>query len=273
MSGHVIENSKDGGPEGMHVDDISAKNGMDAKKLARILRILATYHIFKEVSPDVFANNRISSSLDTGILFDAGILFDEIIRKPEDKFRATSSAGALAALLDVPSTYSPFGLDAAMTGTSQVGNIREVLTGFEWSELPEGSLVVDGGGGVGTSTQVLYDEYKHLNYVILYAHSSWTTYRPEALTSGHVLLQDPIHFRNPRALKRISPTGIALSSVLIRILSDHVITTARTCYGSYGLIPAYLGIITSSRHNHTVSHVLHTSFALVRQVALRLELS
>ena len=33
---------------------------------ARVLRLLATNHIFVEVSPDVFANNRLSSVLDTG---------------------------------------------------------------------------------------------------------------------------------------------------------------------------------------------------------------
>jgi hypothetical protein len=33
--------------------------------LGRLLRLLATQYIFKEVSPDVFANNRISSVLDT----------------------------------------------------------------------------------------------------------------------------------------------------------------------------------------------------------------
>jgi hypothetical protein len=33
--------------------------------LARILRLLATNHIFIESSPDVFKNNRISSMLDT----------------------------------------------------------------------------------------------------------------------------------------------------------------------------------------------------------------
>jgi hypothetical protein len=33
---------------------------------ARVLRLLATNYIFKEVSPDVFANNRLSSALDTG---------------------------------------------------------------------------------------------------------------------------------------------------------------------------------------------------------------
>ena len=33
--------------------------------IGRILRLLATEHIFKEVAPDVFANNRISSVVDT----------------------------------------------------------------------------------------------------------------------------------------------------------------------------------------------------------------
>jgi len=33
---------------------------------ARILRLLATNYIFTEVTPDVFANNRLSSVLDTG---------------------------------------------------------------------------------------------------------------------------------------------------------------------------------------------------------------
>jgi hypothetical protein len=33
---------------------------------ARVLRLLATSYIFTEVSPDVFANNRLSSVLDTG---------------------------------------------------------------------------------------------------------------------------------------------------------------------------------------------------------------
>ena len=33
---------------------------------ARVLRLLATNHIFTEVTPDVFANNRLSSALDTG---------------------------------------------------------------------------------------------------------------------------------------------------------------------------------------------------------------
>lgn len=33
---------------------------------ARVLRLLATSHIFREVAPDTFAHNYISSVLDTG---------------------------------------------------------------------------------------------------------------------------------------------------------------------------------------------------------------
>lgn len=68
---------------------MAARNNVDPKKLgeifvcqfvmlrakistnqARILRFLATNYIFKEVTPDVFANNLISSCLDTGKTFD-----------------------------------------------------------------------------------------------------------------------------------------------------------------------------------------------------------
>ena len=38
----------------------------DSVPSARVLRLLATNHIFIEVLPDVFANNRLSTVLDTG---------------------------------------------------------------------------------------------------------------------------------------------------------------------------------------------------------------
>ena len=51
--------------KGLHVTDIAAPTQVDPGKLARVLRVLATKHIFREISPDVFANNRLSSVLDT----------------------------------------------------------------------------------------------------------------------------------------------------------------------------------------------------------------
>jgi hypothetical protein len=34
--------------------------------VARLMRYLATHHVYKEIKPDVFTNTRISSMLDTG---------------------------------------------------------------------------------------------------------------------------------------------------------------------------------------------------------------
>jgi hypothetical protein len=57
----------------------SARHPSDAWDAARILRLLATHNIFREVTPNVFANNRISSALDKGkpssVLFEKSVSF------------------------------------------------------------------------------------------------------------------------------------------------------------------------------------------------------
>lgn len=35
-------------PEGVHVDDLAKQSGLDADKIGRVLRMLATRHFFKE---------------------------------------------------------------------------------------------------------------------------------------------------------------------------------------------------------------------------------
>lgn len=68
----------------MHIEDIAAKAGVDSMKLGRmilrkdmrssthelligrLLRVLCNHNVYREVTPDVFANTRISSVLDTG---------------------------------------------------------------------------------------------------------------------------------------------------------------------------------------------------------------
>jgi hypothetical protein len=81
---NVPEILSEAGPKGLHVAEIAKKADTDASKLGlfrctllsafqiecchlgRILRLLATVHIFQEVAPDVFANNRISSVMASG---------------------------------------------------------------------------------------------------------------------------------------------------------------------------------------------------------------
>jgi hypothetical protein len=66
---YVVETSvadvlKQGDPEGLHVDEITSKiNAKESDKTARVLRYLASRHCFREVTPNVFAHNKISSML------------------------------------------------------------------------------------------------------------------------------------------------------------------------------------------------------------------
>ncbi|KAI1466076.1 putative O-methyltransferase [Daldinia caldariorum] len=52
-----------GGADGVPVEDLAKSTGLEKNKLGRILRALATQHIFREVAPGKFANNRISQAL------------------------------------------------------------------------------------------------------------------------------------------------------------------------------------------------------------------
>jgi hypothetical protein len=40
------------------------------------------------------------------------------------------------------------------------------LTGYAWGRLPEGSLVVDVGGGVGSQSLTLATHFPHLRFVV-----------------------------------------------------------------------------------------------------------
>ncbi|KAI1662593.1 putative O-methyltransferase [Daldinia decipiens] len=52
-----------GGVDGVSAEDLAKSTGLEKNKLARILRVLTTQHIFREVAPGKFANNRISQAL------------------------------------------------------------------------------------------------------------------------------------------------------------------------------------------------------------------
>jgi len=80
---NVAEILREGDNEGIDISEIAARCKANPDKLGRLfnfligidspflsgrcLRTLATHHIFREVRPNVFANNRVSSLLDTGI--------------------------------------------------------------------------------------------------------------------------------------------------------------------------------------------------------------
>ncbi|KAF5319647.1 hypothetical protein D9619_008584 [Psilocybe cf. subviscida] len=66
-------------PNGLHVDELAAKVNVNPMKLASILRVLAARHCFREVSPDVFANNRLSVNIisDTSLAALVDLIADD----------------------------------------------------------------------------------------------------------------------------------------------------------------------------------------------------
>lgn len=129
-----------------HVDVLAKKNNTDPLKLAGVLRLLVTHHVFREVEPNVFANNRISCVLDSGK--DVSILKDSPLEKYVEAEGYCAIVDAMAdeigkALLHFPQTL----IDPSRPGS----DIHEMDTAFnrafnfdrqifDWYGLPENSF-------------------------------------------------------------------------------------------------------------------------------------
>ncbi|EIN04748.1 O-methyltransferase [Punctularia strigosozonata HHB-11173 SS5] len=203
---HVVEILREAGPDGLHVERIAARvpYPIDSRTLAHVLRLLATHHVLAERAPDVFANNRLSSYIDTGKSVA------EILSNPDSKYADTdgvaafvglntdelfkSSAYLADALLRLPEDRPPtrrphqegegeeggeegeeraltfcsrlhrFG--AAMRGSARWEGESGILDGFDWASLEPGALVVDVGGGVGSHAMRLARAFPALRFVV-----------------------------------------------------------------------------------------------------------
>ncbi|KAG9219850.1 hypothetical protein CCMSSC00406_0009597 [Pleurotus cornucopiae] len=347
---HVPEILREAGPDGLHVEKIAERNGVDASKLAHVLRLLATHHILREVRPDVFALNRISSVVDTGKdaawllgenkrtptgALDTGTQtftreemptsnqdYDERVKCPEKKYEDTNGIAAFVGLctdelfkaasymteayylsdktkhsrepvhtpfnfafntragffgwlegddsgppLDtdglgaelVPDLKTAFMVNSgravenrvqddqasrkslpsprektaekdvtqgsrfrlerfgkAMVGTASWEAPYAILHGFDWASLPPGSTIVDVGGGIGSTSMLLANEFASMReggidlglkfviqdrpVVVKMGEKAWRDQRPELLDCGTARFQ--VHdFFSPQPIK------------------------------------------------------------------------
>ncbi|KAH6915484.1 O-methyltransferase-domain-containing protein [Coprinopsis sp. MPI-PUGE-AT-0042] len=172
-------------PSGLHIKDLALKAGVDANKLGRMLRVLATRHIFKEVSPDVFANNRLSMQLlstnpisshaylTTGEVGKAAGYMTSVLKDKEwgpsrnpckTAFnRSTGFSGNLFQYLDseAGSQLGPR-FAQSMAGVSGVQEAESVISEYPWKELHSGASVCDLGGGIGHMLMKIGKEHPHL---------------------------------------------------------------------------------------------------------------
>ncbi|KAJ6478129.1 O-methyltransferase [Mycena vitilis] len=185
---NVVEILREGGREGMHVRDIAEKAGTDPDKLCRVLRLLATHHVFREITPDVFANNRISSVIDKGktpaLLFEStdegfksSAYMTDALVDPATAFsqsptatpfsRAFSTDAHIFAWFESPENGERlvrFGIGQA--GSTKIDPPDSILLGLKWDQLPKDAVLVDVGGGVGSTSLIIAKATPNLRIVI-----------------------------------------------------------------------------------------------------------
>ncbi|KAI0267887.1 S-adenosyl-L-methionine-dependent methyltransferase [Gloeopeniophorella convolvens] len=196
----VADAIKEGGAQGLHVKAISTKTGVDSATLARVLRYLASRHVFREISPDVYANNRISSFLikskpieelkknkltryeDAPAAAFVGHITDEsfkgaahLTKYVRERPKGTNTPWNLASgkkssiwqwFKEPDNVWRYHRFTAAMKGGADRFPPSVFTGGFDWKSLAPGSVVVDVGGSVGKVTWFLYQAFPHLKFIV-----------------------------------------------------------------------------------------------------------
>ncbi|KAJ6501501.1 S-adenosyl-L-methionine-dependent methyltransferase [Mycena vitilis] len=164
-------------PDGVPVEDLSRKTGIDAGKLSRVLRHLATKHCFAEIKPNVFANNRLSmkllstdpvSDLVAHLADEVGtgwLALNETLKDPETTASVLPQGSAFKRAHGC--TIFEFYEDRfnrAMIGWKDVTAKGMLPKLYPWGVLPENTVVCDVGGGHGHATMELITKTDKIRY-------------------------------------------------------------------------------------------------------------
>ncbi|KAJ7073574.1 O-methyltransferase [Mycena amicta] len=228
---NVVEILREAGPEGAEAKKIAEISSVDADILTRTLRLLATHHIFREVSPGVFANNRVSSALDKGkstkelfsgsraerltgssgvaalaehtadLVGKAGVYLSDQMRLRPTKLPMSLAFNTDKSVFDwfhsePGNEYNVARFAVAMEGTSATEPGDLIFQGFDWGDLPAGSVIIDVGGGIGYVSLAIAKRYPHLHIVnqdmeavIEISKQHWNEHFPEHVANQKVELQ------------------------------------------------------------------------------------
>ncbi|KAJ3722637.1 S-adenosyl-L-methionine-dependent methyltransferase [Lentinula raphanica] len=269
---NVPEILKEAGDEGLHVDELASATGVSSSYLARVFRYLITRHIFREVSPDVFAHNRLSS------LLTKTKTLKEIKEEPNARFddapiaasvymgstQILNSSTAMISFIKNPQQASaPFNIAYKTSKTmfewmEEPGNelLARVFTaamkmnaneptetytrGIEGDALKPNDVIVDVGGGPGSVTSAIQKAYPKLRYVvqdldpqIAAAKRFWEENDPEAIRTGKVQLQVHDFFKT----QPIEGAAVYFLCVVIHDWSDEdsrkILTNLRSAAGAH----------------------------------------
>ncbi|KAF2748445.1 O-methyltransferas-like protein [Sporormia fimetaria CBS 119925] len=161
----------------MHLRDIAQKTGCDINRAGRILRLLTTHRIFREVERDIFAHTSYSVALarDPELKAAGDYQLDEV-SKAASECSLSFQTGAKTPFeqrhgMTVYDYYAANPAMAARFAKGLVGITRldrqmtELITGYPWAEIGD-AKVVDIGAGNGHVSVELARRFPNLNMVV-----------------------------------------------------------------------------------------------------------
>lgn len=169
-------------PDGVHVEKLAEATKLDSGKLRRILRLLATKHVFREVKPDTFANNRLSIKLlSTQPVSSIVSLLTEENLRASAHLQENIALGAQGRNTPFELAYGTAFFDyyktpkgekqgqrfpRAMVGWGEVTGKMLVATAYPWAATTPDTTVCDVAGGNGHVTLGLMKIFPHLKVVL-----------------------------------------------------------------------------------------------------------
>ncbi|KAI0199506.1 O-methyltransferase [Astrocystis sublimbata] len=167
---------------GIDVDTLAVKTGVDVDRATRVLRMLATHHVFLESRPGYFSHTAASALFhrDEALRCSGSYMLDECLKA------ASMASICVRRFPNEPdSTHSPFHtffgvpmfsfyeqnpthaarFAKAMAGTTKLDRqTSELRHDFPWEELQ--GTVVDVGGGNGHVSMTLAQAFPRLSFVV-----------------------------------------------------------------------------------------------------------
>jgi hypothetical protein len=172
------------------LSDIAHKAGMDEDRCGRIIRLLATHHIFNEVETDVFGHTAGSALIARDTDMEAMLLmqYDELYKASTATSTCIKDAPFVSDGTSYPfqtyygkSTYAWYAENPdkagrfakAMAALTQMDrSIAMLCEDFPWAKLRAPGKVVDMGGGSGHVSMHLASHFDNLEFVVQDSNSS-----------------------------------------------------------------------------------------------------
>ncbi|KAI3596151.1 S-adenosyl-L-methionine-dependent methyltransferase [Moniliophthora roreri] len=198
-------------PEGLHVDQLAEASGFkDADKLGRLMRLLASRHVFREVKPNVYVNNRLSAKFISkypmcdivGLQTDEGMratayLYETYTTEPRVPNETPLQRAYGVPLFDwynLPENKDKGErFNRAMVALGDVYGKGFLAKSYPWGEFSGECTICDIAGGNGHVTMRLLKKHPQFKVVlqdqaevIEQAKEYWAKEHPQALADKRV---------------------------------------------------------------------------------------